>query len=352
MSFDPRLTIARRELRSLSAEKTILLAILIQVFIAAFSSFLIVGLVSLSDPAAGGGSIDVGITGEGASAVQSGAADIDGVAFRGYPTADAGQAAFEEGSVDAVLEVGRTSEGRLAVRAVVPEGSVRTARIVAQIKAILEDVEREQRYEIVRTTDSLQRSPLPVPERGAGSPLFSFTYTLLVPLLLFLPVFISGSIGVDAIAEELDRGTLTLLRVTPASTADIVTGKLLTAVGIAPLQAVVWMGLLAVNGTPVRNAPLLLAVVTGLATALVTVGAGLALVLPDRRQAQFGYSVAVLAGFGLATLVLPQPPVNTFARLAVGSADGATVLYAAGYVVVGLLGLVGVRTVAAHLDGR
>ena len=42
--MDSRLTIAGRELAGLRAEKTILLAIGIQLFIAAFSSFLVVGL--------------------------------------------------------------------------------------------------------------------------------------------------------------------------------------------------------------------------------------------------------------------------------------------------------------------
>ena len=45
-----RLAIANRELVSLSTEKTIVLALLIQLFIAAFSSCLVVGLVSLYDP--------------------------------------------------------------------------------------------------------------------------------------------------------------------------------------------------------------------------------------------------------------------------------------------------------------
>lgn len=350
MLSDPRLTIARRELRSLSAEKTIVLAILIQVFIAAFSSFLVVGLVSLTDPSAGG-DLDVGVTGPRTAPITDAAGGV-GVDVRTYNTTPEALGAFDAGEVDAVLATDTGDGGRIAVQVVVPDGSVRTARIVSRVKVLLEDVERDRRTELARTTEALNREPLPLPERGVGSPFFTFTYTLLVPLLLFLPVFISGSIGVDAIAEELDRGTLDLLRVTPATTADIITGKLLTAVGIAPLQAVVWMGLLAANGTPVRNAGVLLAVVTGLAATLVAVAVGLALALPDRRQAQFAYSVAVLAGFGFATLWLPQPPVNTFARLAVGSADSVTFAAAGAYVLLGAVGLLGVRRAAAHLDER
>ena len=43
--------IAKKEFRGLFSEKTILLAVLLQVFIALFSSFLMVGLTSMYDPA-------------------------------------------------------------------------------------------------------------------------------------------------------------------------------------------------------------------------------------------------------------------------------------------------------------
>ena len=60
----PRATIARRDLASLRSEKTIVLALLIQLFIAAFSSFLVVGLTSLYDPGSvQGGGVDVGVSG-------------------------------------------------------------------------------------------------------------------------------------------------------------------------------------------------------------------------------------------------------------------------------------------------
>jgi len=62
---DSRLTIAGRELSGLRAEKTILLAIAIQLFIAAFSSFLVVGLVSMMyDPGSLGGA-EVEVAGAG-----------------------------------------------------------------------------------------------------------------------------------------------------------------------------------------------------------------------------------------------------------------------------------------------
>ncbi|HEX2023021.1 MAG TPA: ABC transporter permease, partial [Candidatus Thermoplasmatota archaeon] len=48
----PRWVIARKEFAGVFTERTILLAVVIQVFVAGFSSFLVVGLSALVDPQA------------------------------------------------------------------------------------------------------------------------------------------------------------------------------------------------------------------------------------------------------------------------------------------------------------
>ena len=57
--------VARRDVRSLSREKTIVLALLIQLFVAGFSSFLVVGLTSLYDPGSvSTGEVEMAVTGD------------------------------------------------------------------------------------------------------------------------------------------------------------------------------------------------------------------------------------------------------------------------------------------------
>jgi ABC-type Na+ efflux pump permease subunit len=350
MSTDrrPRTTIVRRELRSLTAEKTILLAIVIQLFIAAFSSFLVVGLVSLSDPSAvDGGEMTFAVTGNASEAVSAAIAEQNGVTARTQATTTAATDAFYDGDADAVLEANYTGQGKIQVLATVPENSLRTTQIVAQVRSVLEVLERQQR---LRLGDSLTTRPVPMPSEPPNtSPYFGFTYTILVPLLLFLPVFISGSIAVDSITEEIERGTLELLRVAPISLRDIVEGKLVTAVAIAPLQSVLWIGLLLLNETQVSNIPLLLVLVTALATLLVCLGVALAVSIRERRQAQLAYSMTMLVGLG-AAVFLPEHPANTIARLAVGSPGTLTYASTAGYVVLGLLAYLVVRVVTERVD--
>lgn len=347
---DPRLAIARRALASLTREKTIVLALLIQLFIAAFSSFLVVGLTSLYDPSSiDSGEIDVGITGDQQQALLEAAAGNDGTAVERYSDRESARAAFDRGAVDAYLVANarNTGSGNLVdVTAVVPEENLRTTLIVVQVRQLLTDLEQAERLD---RAESLEFAPVDVPTRIDASPYFGFTYTVLIPLLLFLPPFISGSVAVDAITEEIERGTLELLRVAPVSLVDIVDGKGAAMILLAPLQAALWLGLLTLNGIGIDHALPLLAFVTAVATVVVVVGVLLGFLTARRRQAQLLYSILVIVLFGGAIL-LPEHPATTVAKLAVGSPTAGTFAHVVGFGVAAL-GLAGVaRWITANLD--
>ncbi|USZ68709.1 ABC transporter permease [Halorussus salilacus] len=336
-----RLTVARRELASLRSEKTIVLAILIQLFVAAFSSFLAVGLVSLYDPGSVSGElvVEFGVSGEAGEDIVPVIEAEDGWRAVEYGSEEAAMEGFERGEVHAVLHVERGSDGRAEVRAVAPDGNVRTTLVVTQIREVLDAFERSERQ---RLADRLERAPVPLPPEGESSPYFGFTYTVLIPLLMFLPVFLSGSVTVDAIAEEYDRGTLELLRVAPLTGGDIVDGKLIAMGVLAPLQAGAWLALLSFNGTSVSNAAEILLLVTALSVGVVSMGALSALRLRDRKQAQFLFSMGILVVVS-ATYLLPESPANTVAKLAIGSPTALTHAMVVAYVVVALAGYAAVR---------
>ncbi|MFB6304776.1 MAG: ABC transporter permease [Haloferacaceae archaeon] len=346
---DPRLVVARRELRTLRAEKTIVLALLIQLFIAAFSSFLVVGLVSLYDPGSVEGyQVEVAVAGDAREDLVAAAAEVDGLSATGYADRSAARRAFDEGRVQALL-LADEREGRVFVTALAPDSNVRTTVIVVQLRDALRTFERAERAERAAYLD---RTPLALPDRVGSSPYYGFTYTVLLPLLLFLPVFIAGSVAVDSLTEEFDRGTMELLRVAPVTAADIVDGKALAAAGLAPAQALLWVVLLRINGTSVANLPRLLVLVGALATVVVALAAAVGLLAPDRRVAQFAYSLGVLVVFG-GTALLPGGPINFAARLALDSVGtGATVLVA-GYALAAAVAYAGLRRVIDRvgLDG-
>lgn len=339
-SWDPRLVIARRDLSSLSREKTIVLALLIQLFVAAFSSFLVVGLTSLYDPGSvQAGEIEMGISGDAQSALYEAVRSQSGAKPVVYEESEQAQEAFSQGRVDAVLTATVTpaadGDGSvLEVSATVPEGSIKTTVVVVQVRQVLKVLERQER---VDRQASLETDPLPLPPEANASPYFGFTYTVLIPLLLFLPPFISGSVAVDSVTEEIERGTLELLRVAPVSLVDVVDGKALGMIALAPAQAALWIFLLAANGTAVANPLSILTLVTAIAAIVVVVGVVLGLHLGRRRPAQLLYSVVTLVVFGGAVL-LPEHPATTAAKLAIDSPTMTTYGHVLGYVVLaGLL---------------
>lgn len=324
--------IARRELSAISAEKTIVLVLLVQLFIAGFSSFLVVGLTALYDPAAtDGGAVEIAVTGEASDALLAAGRSTDGALVSQYDDRAAAAAAFDADQVDAVLvaTTDRTTDGsRIAVEAIVPDSSLRKTLIVVQLRELLETTERDARD---RRNTSIERALVARPPVVAASPYFGFSYTILVPLLLLLPAFIAGSTVVDSVAEERERGTLELLRVTPLSLADIVAGKGAAMVALVPVQGAVWLGLLTLNGIEISNITLLLGYATALALLLVASGVTLALTMATRQRAQLFYSLGALTAFTLAGF-LPAHPATTLARLAI---DSPTVMT---YALVGLTG--------------
>lgn len=342
--------VARRELGSLSREKTIVLALLIQLVIAGFSSFLVVGLTALYDPGTvDGETVTVGISGETQDRLAEVAAETDGIGFERYDETPDALAAFDEGELDAVV-TGTPIPGergtRIQVRAIAPAEDLRTTLVVVAVREYLSAVETAERTARV---DDLGFEPLSVPPATDGGDFFGFTYTILLPLLLFLPPFLSGSLAVDAVTEELERGTLELLRVAPLSLVDIVDGKALAMALLVPLQALLWVALLWLNGFTIANLVALVTFVSALGLVTVTVGLGLALVTGTRRRAQLLYSVLVLALFGLA-VAAPEHPASTVALLAADSATLTTVAHVAGATVLAVGGYALLRRWVGGLD--
>ncbi len=281
----------------------------------------------------------IAVIGEDPELLVSVANEQDGLTAREYDDRAAAQTAFDNREVAAIVDANRDTEGRLVVQITAPDEGLETTLLIVQLQEAAETVERFERMD---NADRLESQPLEVPPDIPATPYFTFTYTILIPLLLFLPVFISGSIAVDSLIEERQRGTLELLRVTPPSLVDIVDAKLLGTAILAPLQAIAWLVLLSLNGITIVSPVALTLFVAALSLVIVSGGIAIALYAPDRRQAQLLYSGTILGALVVAAL-LPEHPANTVAKFAVGSPTTTTWVLLAGY------GLVGVGTYLAVL---
>jgi len=225
--------------------------------------------------------------------------------------------AWRNGEFDVVVEERGTDVRTITV--LVADGDPVTTLHVTRLKGLLQDYEQQLRQQEAGRLET----QLLVLEPGPAAKPIAFAYATLLPLLVLVPVFLAGSIAGDAFSQEVQQRTLLLLRSTPARVADIVGGKLLVAVLLAPLQVALWLALYAANGFVVHNAVLLLAFATALALLLAAVGLAIAVWVRNEGQTQAAYAFVAI-GLGVASLALPRDPLNTIAWLATGAMDAAT----------------------------
>lgn len=334
------LVIARKELKSLHIEKTLILAIIVQLMIASLSSLLVIGLASFFDPEAldkyNEQSANVGIVGNG-ELIQF--LEKSQVNPRYYQNLESALSDFEKNKVDAVVVIpNEDSGGKELIDVVIylPKSDIKGTFVTLQLKKPLEEYEtyvrdiRSQR--IGFSPVSLNVDSLP----KKTSIYFEFIYGILIPLLVFTPVFISGGLIIDMFTEEFERKTMDLLLVSPVSFLEILNGKVLTAVIIVPIQAFLWLMLISFNGVVVHNIAIILLLVSAIALIVVLTGAIIAIRYEKRMISQYLYSLILILMF-LAGYLFADSPFNLVTRLSSGAAGIEALGYVGGYVVLGLV---------------
>ncbi len=320
----PFLALLKRELASVARERTILIALLIQLFIASFSSALLLGLLSLYDPDAvmvnARVNLRVGVIGELTREL------VPFLTGRGlkvvaFNTLAESQAAYKAGQVDAVIVAPNTAEQIVNFELYVPRAEARSSLIQLILQEPLKQYEN-----VLRTRNGLtvRYSDL----KGTPPTTFEFLYSIILPMLMFFPAFVAGNLVADSLSEEFELNTMDTLLTTPLSWHSIVGAKIAAAVILSILQCALWLGLLALNRTEMYNVPWVLAMGGILAAMLGAMAAFVAVVFRNREQAQFVYALLLMGGLGLSYL-FGISPLTTISRLAIGDAytDARNVLF-------------------------
>ena len=314
--------IAKKEFRGLFNERTILLAVLLQLFIALFSSFLMVGLTSMYDPASLSKytrfRYNVAYAGNDSQVLEYLTTSKD---FRVYKmTLSEGVAALKERKLSAVIWVPDTlpdAQEPVKITLYTLQNDLQGAIVDVKLKDIFLHYETDLRA--IRA-DRLHDSPIPLQiPKASGGDFYEFVYGLLIPLLVFMPAIIASALVIDLITEEYQHETLETLISTPVTFAEMVWGKALACELTVPVQAGAWIVLLMINGIAIENAGLILIHVSVTSFILILLGTLTALHYRERTAAQFIYSAALVVVMRLV-LALPDNPLNLVTRLAVGTA--------------------------------
>ena len=312
----PFLALLKKELRAVVEERTIMIAITIQLFIASFASVLVVGLVAFYDPNSIAQnariSIEAGVVGDRDGTLTTMLRQSN-IRVTHYTTLEEARIAVEEGMVDAGLLIPRGArgdggivQGRLLLPASESLSTVISMVLQPPLKAY-ENHLRQERGVDVRYAEI----------RGRPSTTYEFRYTVIVPILMLFPAFVAGSMVVDSISEEYETGTMETLQSAPVSMGTILGGKLGAGLVLAVTQCLLWLLLLRVNGTSVQR-PLLVVLLGGILAADVSLGSALiAILFRERERAQFVYSVGIPLVAG-ALYLLGISPTTLIARLATG----------------------------------
>jgi ABC-type Na+ efflux pump permease subunit len=315
--------IAKKEFRGLFNERTILLAVLLQLFIAMFSSFLMVGLTSMYDPSSlskySHYKYNIAYTGNDSAVLESLQNSPD---FRVYKMdLSTGVAALKERKLSAVIYVPDTSPSAdepVKITLYTLTNDLQSAIVDVKLKDVFLQYEKDLRQ--IRI-DRLSEQPIPlqIPKTSGGGDFYEFVYGLLIPLLVFMPAIIASALVIDLITEEYQHETLETLISTPVTFSEMVWGKVLACELLVPIQAGAWLLLLIVNGIAIENAGLILIHVVITSFILILLGALTALHYRERTAAQFIFSTALVVVI-LFALALPFNPLNLITRLAVGTA--------------------------------
>jgi len=336
---------AKKELSGINYEKTIVFAILLQLFVALFSSFLMVGLTSLYDPSSVSQysrfRYSIAYTGANSTLLDRLQASDD---FTVYEM-DLSPAleSLRERKLAAVIFVPATpadSPDPVQVTLYTLQNDLQATVVGVKLKAVLVGFEADLRNaRSARITE--QPVPLEFPP-GMGPAGFSeFVYGLLIPLLVFMPAIISASLIIDLITEEYQHETLETLVSTPVSFTEMVWGKILACEILVPVQAGAWLLLLAVNGIRIENPVPILVLVSVSSLILILLSALTALHYRERTAAQFIYSTALVVVI-LLVVAVPENPLNLIVRASVG--NGGFLIYGAILLVTAIAALLGYAT--------
>lgn len=314
--------VMKKDLSALSQEKTIILAILLQLFVAMFSSFLLVGLTSLYDPASIGGysrvEYRIAYTGEDLPLrdLLDTREDIRVYQMDLSPAI----ASLKERQVAAVIYVPPSSPDvpyPITITLYTIQNDIQSAVINVKLReAFIEYEEQLREIRSARLTVTPVVLQLPGEEQGAPG-FYEFVYGLLLPLLLFMPAVVSAALIIDLITEEYEHRTYETLLSAPVTMGEVVWGKILACFVLVPLQAGAWIVLLSLNGIPVASLPLVMAYVLESSLVLILIGALTALYYRERTGAQVIFSLSVVV-LMLVVLAIPGNPLNQVAVLASG----------------------------------
>ena len=315
------LPIVKKIFFDLLREKTIVFAILLQLFIILTASLLMTNSMSIFNPEnVLGDTINIAITGDRTLSERVkqyfDEPNMNVVIIEDYNEA---LEKFYSEDVDVVIDIGiRDNFVPIYIELILPKGDIKHSMILAQIKDKLEIYENVLREKHLAEPDSIMLDRLRIKETSnpVATQIFEALYSILIPFLILMPGILLGGLIIDILIEELEKKTLNIL-VLIVSFRRYIFELIIATLSISMIQILTWQFLLTFQGIIIYNLPEITAITIMLNFIMFIFCVILTLAVMDKTKAQVIYSFLVLLLF--ASMPLFQiNPIRVISRLAIG----------------------------------
>ncbi|MFC2154665.1 ABC transporter permease subunit [Candidatus Altiarchaeota archaeon] len=299
------LIIAKREIKSMLRERTLILVIMVELLLVIFSGLLNVGYVLLTSPEMSSelqslnSFVAVGIVSNTPQPYTI-ALFASGMPYLLYDDLGKAISDFQDGLIDVVLvgDIDKTQNSSL-VNIYIPKNSPKIDLIKLGVRTMFLRMEDDLRTEKIREyRPNISLFSVDAKE-GDRSKEIEIYYIFTLPLLLFLPSLIAGSLVIDSITEDIENKTIINLLESPLTNIQIVAGKNLGALFICLTQSFAWLGILSFLELGIQG-HLSLVFVSLLYTVIFTnLGSMVALKLKNLRNSQIMHTLLSMASISL-----------------------------------------------------
>ncbi|MBU0762346.1 MAG: ABC transporter permease [Candidatus Altiarchaeota archaeon] len=324
--------ITYRELKAMVSEKSFALIILLEFLLVTSSGLLSVGYVLLTSPESSNTAnqlaslVYVGVVTDTPEIYYKAFSDTN-VKYTFYSSYVVAKSDFKDGLIDTLL-VGDISLGRepAVLQVYLPSNNPKTPLTKLALKKILTKLETEVRVEKVdEFASNVELADYKIMNYRLRGKHMEIYYVFTIPLLLFLPSVIAGSLSIDSITQDLESKRILNLLLAPLSYLDVVLGKILSALVISVVQAILWTTIIDLFFVPVENKLALISVTTLYTVFFMNCGAAIALHLKKMKNSQIFYTFFSMSAISLFSpfanlhpLLQQASPAYLLAKLSLG----------------------------------
>jgi ABC-2 type transport system permease protein len=356
--------IALREVKAMLRERSFVLLILLELLLVSSSGLLSIGYVILTSPESSGmlsqlsDLVYVGVVTDTRLAFAD-ALEEGGVHHTFYDSLELARKDLNDGLVDAVL-AGRVGLGRgySTLTLYLPSNSPKTALTKLALRKVLlrmEDTLRDSKVGVY--APELEFAPYEIMHFKRQARYIEVYFIFTLPVLLFLPCVVSGSLVIDTITQDLESKRMLNLVACPLRSGEIVAGKMFGSFLLSLSQCILWLMVLSFTSVSPDNHISLIIFCALYTVVFMNVGCVLALSLKKMRASQILYTFVSISAISLFSpfanihpILLESSPSYVITRMALGAPSAAFTWQLSALVFLAVASSFAVRMVAGKVN--